>query len=1192
MRPAAKWANSSRSSRRLVHREIVNPGLPHAAVVAIPIRPSRTMKRGFAPRGDMDERTLTGRFKSWVDEAIAGGTFQPIDGSDTETHPGIDLRRHDLILRADGRPALTAEFKLPTDAHGASPFDLAVVRPAHEKAVAEGVAYFATCNCSSFVLWQTDMPGVPLHRSYVKRWRVVSPENLTALDGPLATQEFRAFVPLFLGELQALLLGTAHAEASIEEDQLVELIEDRLWVIVGLSLPAVEHAFHNDPTFRRQMKDWMLSDQGWTWDDTQARELLFGATQVGCYLFMNQILFYEAMRRVFRELPTLDVEAAVSGEGLAARLRPRFDEAMAVSRDYESVFQVGFITEVVFKSDAAVHAWVGLVGGVQDVDLARYSTDLLGSVFERLLSPEERHRFGQHYTSPELADVLLAAAVRRREDRVFDPAAGGGTFLVRAYDRLRSLGERDHLVLLSRIYGNDVSRFATHLSTINLAVRSLAREENYPRVGTHDFLRLDPGAPLVSLPLHGGDQRVVQSPDNVEVMIGNPPYVKRRSLSRDQLASAEASLARNLLRPQLHGLSDLHAYFWPQAARYLLQGGRLALLTSSSWLDSTSGSSLKAFIKAHFRIRVIVESEAEPWFSDARVGTIATVLERELEAAARDENEVVFARVHQPLGALLGPRQGPHRWARAEAFVTTLFAGTSTADVTALRVVQGELEDEESWAEPLRAPAIFGRYRVLRGVRRLTDAFSVTVGPKLGNAKWFVVSPIEDPSDDLLARCGVTRQMVAGPAPRLRIVEGYLGWRGPIESRFLRRAARGPRAQATRELRRTDGDLVVMIPRDARIRGTKVADYIAWGEGHGVHRTYYVRHRAAHWYSVEVRPSGTLVMPSSSAFAWKVWRNPGASLMTTSPNASLSPLDGVSVEASLAVLNSTWTYLAATQAASHVGVEGVIRFGGLTQYQRLRAVDPAQASAEQTARLISIWNEMRGQDVLDFPPAGEEQLGGWRRELDELVLRIAGVEDRIEASEWVDELYSWLRENVGRRADVEQMALAGRRRGRRVAGAGRLVAQAVAAAGLHLPFPETPPLAWHVFDPPAAASTDPQAVLFGMDGHVEGPNDVRFDNEWVRFDTEAEAAIVRSLAAAGLLAGPVVVPSAADAEAWAPVVAEFVAGIPVRLREELGDRIGPTDPSYPEAFAMALSMGSELLRREMADRVELFRRHN
>ena len=775
----------------------------------------------------MDERTLTARFKSWADEAIAGGAFRPIDSADTETHPGNDLRRHDLIIRAGGVAAATAEFKLPTDAHGASPFDLAVVRASREKAIAEGVEYFGTCNCSSFVMWRTDMPGVPLERSYIRRWRVVSPENLTALDGQQATAEFRAFVPLLLGELRALLVGTAQAEASVEEEQLVELIEDRLWVIVGLSLPAVEQAFNTDPVFRRQMKDWMLLDQGWTWDDTQARDLLFRATQVGCYLLMNQILFYEAMRRVFGELPPLNVDAAVSGEGLAARLRPRFAQAMTVSRDYESVFDVGFITEVAFKSNSPVHAWVGLVGGVQDVDLARYSTDLLGGVFERLLSPEERHRFGQHYTSPELADLLLATTVRRSNDTVFDPAAGGGTFLVRAYDRLRALGERDHLVLLGRIYGNDLSRFATHLSTINLAVRSLAREENYPRVGTHDFLRLDPDSALVSLPLHGTDQRVVNSPSRVDVIVGNPPYVKRRSMARGQLASAAASLARNDLRPALHGLSDLHAYFWPQATRYLGQGGRLAFLTSSSWLDSTSGASLKSFIKAQYRIRAIIESEAEPWFSDARVRTIATVLEREVDEAARDANVVVFAQVHRPLAGMLGPRQGPDRWARSEALAASLLGGVSSEDITALRVPQHELDPDSSWAEPLRAPVVYAVFSGLPGVRRLTECFGVTVGPKLGNASWFVVSEIEHIPDELLAEHGLNRRAVTGAGARIRMVEGYLGWRGPIEARFLRRAARGPKVEATRELGREGGALVVMIPRDARISGTHVAAYVA-----------------------------------------------------------------------------------------------------------------------------------------------------------------------------------------------------------------------------------------------------------------------------------------------------------------------------------------------------------------------------
>ena len=47
----------------------------------------------------MDERTLTARFKSWADEAMAQGAYRPIDSADTETHPGNDLRRHDLILR-------------------------------------------------------------------------------------------------------------------------------------------------------------------------------------------------------------------------------------------------------------------------------------------------------------------------------------------------------------------------------------------------------------------------------------------------------------------------------------------------------------------------------------------------------------------------------------------------------------------------------------------------------------------------------------------------------------------------------------------------------------------------------------------------------------------------------------------------------------------------------------------------------------------------------------------------------------------------------------------------------------------------------------------------------------------------------------------------------------------------------------
>jgi hypothetical protein len=190
----------------------------------------------------------------------------------------------------------------------------------------------------------------------------------------------------------------------------------------------------------------------------------------------------------------------------------------------------------------------------------------------------------------------------------------------------------------------------------------------------------------------------------------------------------------------------------------------------------------------------------------------------------------------------------------------------------------------------------------------------------------------------------------------------------------------------------------------------------------------------------------------------------------------------------------------------------------------------------------------------------------------------------------VDELYAWLRANVGHRADVEQMAVAGRRSTKRGGGVRRLVGQAVDAADIKLPLPDPIPLGWRVFDPPASASTDPQAVLFGLDGGVEGPTDIRFEDGWVRFETESEANIVRSLAAADLLRGPVVIPGPEAAPEWLAIFSEFVAAIPQRLDEELADRIGRTDPTYSEAFALALSAATERLREEMVARVEDFRR--
>ena len=67
-------------------------------------------------------------------------------------------------------------------------------------------------------------------------------------------------------------------------------------------------------------------------------------------------------------------------------------------------------------------------------------SDILGAIFQRLIAPEERHKFGQFYTHEDIVDVVNAFCVRKGSDAVLDPACGSGSFLVRAYHRKAWLG--------------------------------------------------------------------------------------------------------------------------------------------------------------------------------------------------------------------------------------------------------------------------------------------------------------------------------------------------------------------------------------------------------------------------------------------------------------------------------------------------------------------------------------------------------------------------------------------------------------------------------------------------------------------------------------------------------------------------------------------------------------------------------
>jgi type I restriction-modification system DNA methylase subunit len=189
------------------------------------------------------------------------------------------------------------------------------------------------------------------------------------------------------------------------------------------------------------------------------RDNLERAAKFSCYALVNKLVFYEAMmKRYGAQLHKLTApEHIEGGDDLRLHLEKFFADAKEITGDYETVFgedhtNVG--SRIPFYSNFVSPYWRSLIGQIHEFDFSQLDYEVIGNIFERLISPEERHKYGQFYTRVEVVDLINSFCIPTGTESVMDPACGGGTFLVRAYARKRELAPgRSHEQLLSELYG-------------------------------------------------------------------------------------------------------------------------------------------------------------------------------------------------------------------------------------------------------------------------------------------------------------------------------------------------------------------------------------------------------------------------------------------------------------------------------------------------------------------------------------------------------------------------------------------------------------------------------------------------------------------------------------------------------------------------------------------------------------------
>jgi type I restriction-modification system DNA methylase subunit len=1027
-------------------------------------------------------------------------------GSTTGRTKRKDLR----FYGKDNKLLLTGEVKLPG---GVSAFDSKLIEDAQQKADHANVQFFFTWDVNTFVLFDRYKQEKSLLDRRIKVWHLrLNLGSAQEVARPEVLEHIaNKFLPDLIADLSDIVTGVKQNWSLPPDEIFLRSLESHLDWPVMLLRGYLQRNSESDRKFDTMLQQWMV-DQGRQFLRSQPeewRDAVDNAARTLAYIWTNRFIFYKALSVRF-SLPRLELGPAIKTASQAIR---RIDEllrkAAKESRDYETLLFPGerdWANDLVFSPDGAVDAWKGFLRGIETIDFSEVPADVVGLIFQKLISPEERHRLGQHFTGPDPVDIINSFCIRRADSVVLDPACGSGSFLVRAYYRKRAMNDRrPHSQLLHELYGSDIALYPAHLATLNLAAREINDEANYPRIARTDFFDVVPGKPFCELPDGTQKHRLVMLPP-LDAIVGNPPYVRQEKVGKEEKEKLSKRVEEAFPGTELRGRADLHCYFWPHACRFLKEGGYFGFLTSGQWLDVDYGFALQRWILSNFRIVAILESATERWFPDARVKTCITILQRCSDPEKRRANLVRFVRFEKPLTEIIGvlPTGGvgkeaeiaemsrqsavdairdqleqikkpvhDDRWrvllkSQAELWDEGVRAGEVLKQGLPVESADDEDSEEQNedsgdeqvwlrgrgaerdylagkWGRYLRAPDLYfelmdrfsGRFVVLGGIvdirRGITSGCDAFFMPRDVTRK-FLGKEISDM--DFRRLIGVHREEFA--SGRVRLIMDGAGTLHPIETQYVKPEVHSLMKVNRSEVKAADFDRVVLMVSGplSGLRGTYGYKYIKYGET----ATYASKKSKAipipqrpscagrdPWYDLtKLVDPGFALWSKSQQYRHIIPANPDKIIA----NCNLYDLSSTVLNKHeqlvlVAILNSTLIGLFKTFYGRYAGTEGNLKTE-VIDVNLIEIPDPRQVDEGVANRLIEALKTMKKRTVgglvdeslmdchsyrrvLELaarPLALSEELRQPdRRDLDDAVFELLGVEDGIERRSLVDRLH-------------------------------------------------------------------------------------------------------------------------------------------------------------------------------------------
>lgn len=186
---------------------------------------------------------------------------------------------------------------------------------------------------------------------------------------------------------------------------------------------------------------------------------------------------------------------------------------------------------------------------------------------------------------------------------ILEPACGTGAFLLPIVDRLLEWAQHE---------GQDVAGLgaAVRAFEISGANAELARKAVTARLvdaGVLDEVARRLASSWVTI----GDFLLADiGPSDVDVVVGNPPYVRLENVPRSLMDAYRRAC------PTMRGRSDLYVGFIERGLGALRPGGRLGMICADRWMRNQYGARLRELVARSFSVETVLSMHDVDAFED------------------------------------------------------------------------------------------------------------------------------------------------------------------------------------------------------------------------------------------------------------------------------------------------------------------------------------------------------------------------------------------------------------------------------------------------------------------------------------------------------------------------------------------------------------------------------------------------